>query len=273
MRGPIPLTEVARWAFTAPILWLTGFVYYHFYAKKKVVLIVSPTRSGSTLLKALLANSEEISHIDEFNFQRGARSWYRGYAHIARLSRRPILVLKRPGWFNELDTYPRLPKYPHKVVLLYREPLPTILSIKKMPKNCPLLTDEELLTYWCQIYENAFSILDPGSSNVTLVRYSDLVSHPVDCQRKLFRWIGTSRYEAKATYGTPESGGWSWQKDDADETIKSGAVRSHRPASDPTLEAMITRSARVRAIENVLARFDSAGSEELDLRLRTDPHQ
>jgi hypothetical protein len=261
------LRELVRWAPKAPIEWLDGFVRYHFTAVKRAILIVSPIRSGSTLLKALLANSEDVSHIDEVNFQLKSRSRYISYSRVARLSERPILVLKWPAWFAEVATYPRLPKYPHQAILLYREPLATTLSIKRRMATAPhypSLTDEQLLDYWCQVYENACSKLGPDTSQVMLVRYGDLVSDPVGCQHRLFSWIGTSRYEAKATYGTPESGDWAWQKDDAGSTIKSGVVRPASRASDPQLEELIARSARVSAIEATLTRYGSASGEPLE---------
>lgn len=260
MPGETGAGSLLRRTTRASTQWLGGVVCYHLKARKKVVLIISPVRSGSTLLKALLANSADVSHIDEFNFQSAARSRYVSYWRIWRLSPRPILVLKKPAWFGEADTYPRLPKYRHQAILLYRDPLGTILSIKnrmKVARYYPALTNEQLLDYWCRIFENACAVLHPRASDVRLVRYNDLVSDPVASQQRLFAWMGTSRYEARATYKTPDSGEWSWQRDDGGDTIKTGVVHKPRHLSDPILESLIARSARVTAIERLLARYDS----------------
>ena len=67
-------------------------------------------RSGSTLLKALLAEAEDVSNLPEQNFQKFVGD-AQAAETIARLDEHPIIVLKRPGWYNEVGNYPRCPKW------------------------------------------------------------------------------------------------------------------------------------------------------------------
>ena len=65
---------------------LEGFFLSHFRKRKKFVLLLSTMRSGSTLLKALLANAPDISHLPEVDWQQQADTLYSWYAYFSRLS-------------------------------------------------------------------------------------------------------------------------------------------------------------------------------------------
>ena len=77
-------------------------------AAPQIVCVASTMRSGSTLLKALLAEASDVSNLPEQNFQKFV-SDAQAADKIAALDDNPIIVLKRPGWYNEIGSYPRLP--------------------------------------------------------------------------------------------------------------------------------------------------------------------
>ena len=72
---------------------LIGFLLYFFYPRKKLVMIVSTMRSGTTLLKALMAEAEDVSNLPETKFTRSTNP-YLTYYDFFRSSRKKIIVLK-----------------------------------------------------------------------------------------------------------------------------------------------------------------------------------
>ena len=64
-------------------------------AAPQIVCVASTMRSGSTLLKALLAEASDVSNLPEQNFQKFV-SDAQAADKIAALDDNPIIVLKRP---------------------------------------------------------------------------------------------------------------------------------------------------------------------------------
>lgn len=97
--------------------------------QKSIVFLVCTMRSGSTLLKSLLATAPDISHLPEvdFNNYHGNRSW-----RLKTLSSDPIILIKKPASFEE-ENYPQLPQLRRsKSIILVRDAYETVRSLKKM---------------------------------------------------------------------------------------------------------------------------------------------
>ena len=99
---------------------------------RRVVVLLSTMRAGSTLLKALLAEADDVSNLPEINFQR-FRSHSRSWQQIALLHHNPIIVLKHPAWYHEVLSYPRLPAVESvRAIILVRDVYETVVSLRQM---------------------------------------------------------------------------------------------------------------------------------------------
>lgn len=201
--------------------------------KKTIALELSVMRSGSTLLKALMAAAPDISSLPETNFQKFQSD--DAEKEVSCLSGERIIVLKRPAWFNEIDSYPRLPNIPNsKRIILARDVHTTTASLRKMAfrKAEPLIpkrADNWLANrYWADVYLNLCRRFpDDGISNFW-IRYEDLVSDPVEWTGKLFRFLGSERREGTDSYPPPSGYDWKWGTDDGGDKIKSLKVQAPR---------------------------------------------
>lgn len=232
---------------------------------RKIVLIASTMRSGSTLLKALLSTAPDVSSLPEINFQRYTGP--SGQARIAALAEEPIVLLKRPGWFNEIHTYPRLPEGENVyTIVLARDAVPTILSVRRMcfgkriDKWLPTFGNRWLANeYWRSILENSLTAPPPGRQK--LVRYEDLVNDPVRVTAELFQYIGSEQTGGTDTYNPPDNYRWRWGTDDGGPRIKTLKVQPPRPARsvNPALEAVCAKSPRIRALRERLGYDPDSG--------------
>ena len=201
--------------------------------KKTIALELSVMRSGSTLLKALMAAAPDISSLPETNFQKFQSN--SAEEEVSSLSEERIIVLKRPAWFNEINSYPRLPNVAnHKHVILARDVHTTTASLRKMAfrKAEPLIpkrVDNWLAnSYWANVYLNLHERFpDDGFSNFW-IRYEDLVESPVEWTGKLFRFLGSERSEGTDSYPPPSAYDWKWGTDDGGDKIKSLKVQATR---------------------------------------------
>lgn len=177
---------------------------------KQVVLILSSMRAGSTLLKALLAEAPDVSHLPEVDFQRycDPANW----EGLAALSDRRILVLKKPAWLADA-AYPGVTPFEGvKKVVLIRNPYDTVGSLRRMlqlnrPAEVgrypfPVLVED----YWCRVYENIAANPCLAGDTTALVGYEDLVMDPVRVTRGLFRFIESQQQDGVRTYHKPELG-------------------------------------------------------------------
>ncbi len=202
-------------------------------AKKTIALELSVMRSGSTLLKALMSAAPDISSLPETNFQKFQSD--NAEEEVSSFSEERIIVLKRPAWFNEIDSYPRLPNVAdHKRVILARDVHTTTASLRKMAFRkaeplVPKLADNWLANrYWAEVYLNLLQRFpDDGISNFW-IRYEDLVSDPIEWTGKLFRFLGSERSEGTDSYPPPSGYDWKWGTDDGGEKIKSLKVQAPR---------------------------------------------
>lgn len=201
---------------------------------RTLAVIASTMRSGSTLLKALLQQAPDVSRLNEVDFQPFARPGADG-SRLWELDPRPILLLKRPAWYHETGTYPRLPDVvPRRVILLVRDCQGTVESLRKMtfgPLAGPasLLVDRWLARgYWAKVTGRLADLADAGGEDFRLVRYEDLVSRPIDVTAGLFRWLGSAQQSGVDQYQPPTGGGWRWGRDDNSPRIRTLKVQAPR---------------------------------------------
>lgn len=207
-------------------------------------------RSGSTLLKALLAQAPDVSDLPETDFQKYAHDG--GNSELEALSPEPILVLKRPGWFNEIGKYPRLPVHPRlKRIALVRDAYAFGLSARKMAfRHLPFLQRSGIGNrflierYWGGVNRRLLELSQEDPAATLLVRYEDVLADPIGQTKALFEFLGSNQTAGIETYERPKSYSWQWGKDDGGAVIKSLRVQPPRPIdyADQKLLAAIKNS-------------------------------
>jgi hypothetical protein len=225
-------------------------------ATRQLVLIASTMRSGSTLLKALLAFAPDVSDLNEVNFQKYAGANPR-LDQMWELAPQRILVLKRPAWYHETKTYPRLPGLANRrVILLVRDVYPTVESLRRMSLGWLAGASRQRLdrwlaqAYWKPVTERLLALSRQSPEQMRLVRYEDLVERPQQKTLELFRFIGSVQSVGTDTYSVPARGRWRWGIDDNSPKIrslrvqppKSGAITNPQFAEwieqDPALQKL-----------------------------------
>jgi hypothetical protein len=227
---------------------------------RRVVVLLSTMRAGSTLLKALLAEADDVSNLPEINFQR-FQSHSRSWQQIARLHRNPIIVLKRPAWYHEVLSYPRLPAVESvRAIILVRDVYETIVSLRQMTfgKLATLmapLVNSYLVQYWARVTERLGNLDDELGDNASVVRYEDLVMDPIETTRALFAFIGSRRAAGVESYREPKTFQWQWGQDDGGPKIRSLRVQPPKAHDyeDRALLEVILRSQRVQRVRAHLA--------------------
>ena len=206
---------------------------------QSIAVIASTMRSGSTLLKALLAEAQDISNLPETNFQKYHRH-PRAAEELWTLDDHAILVLKRPCWFQEVKSYPRLPNVDEvKTILLVRDAYETVVSLRKMAFRKfagivgPWANRFLVQRYWAGVMRRMLEVQQQHPDSTMLVRYEDLVSSPVPTTAKLFAFLGSQQTAGTDTYSQPEGYQWRWGKDDGGPKIKSLRVQSPKPHGYP----------------------------------------
>lgn len=193
-----------------------------FGKKKTTVLILSTMRSGSTLLKSLLAVAPDVSDLPEVNFQqcKTRKDW----KQIQKRSDTPILVLKYPAWFKGAAAYPKIPRFVQaKKIVLVRDVYETVRSLQKMLTRPDAVKLEDssaeflATSYWKTVTENLLA--KRNDPDTLLIRYEDLTADPIAQTARIFRFIGSAQPSGIDHYNPPEHG-WSWKQDDGGETIR-----------------------------------------------------
>lgn len=228
---------------------------------KTIAVLLSTMRSGSTLLKALLAQAPDISDLPETDFQK-----FRGpdaRRQIEALSPESIILMKRPGWFNEIGRYPRLPQVDGlKRIVLVRDAYANGLSVRKMVfRHVPWLQRSGIGNrfiierYWAGTNRRLWDLARADPEHTALVRYEDVLRDPLGETARLFGFLGSTQTEGIDTYGKPQGYDWTWGKDDGGAVIKSLKVQAPRELTydDRKLFAAITSSAAVRSLRQDLS--------------------
>lgn len=233
---------------------------------RQLVVIASTMRSGSTLLKALLASAPDVSELPEVNFQRWSTPEFLKEVDqvpsLAQLAPERILVLKRPAWYHEGKQYPRLPTIlGAKAILLVREPYDTVQSLRKMVFGFaehlvrPAVDRWLLKNYWEPVTRKLLEMAAKPEERFFLVSYEALVAQPVSITRQLFEFIGSEQKSGLDTYHPPRGRRWRWGTDDNSEKIRSLQVKPPRPVtgpptnprlwgwidSDPTIQSLVAQ--------------------------------
>jgi len=229
-------------------------------AGRTVAVLLSTMRSGSTLLKALLAQAPDISDLPETDFQKfqGADAARR----LAALSPEPILLLKRPGWFTDIGRYPRMPEAPTvKRIVLVRDAYANLLSVRKMMFRHVRWLQRSgvgnrfiVSRYWTGTNTRLWEVAQEDPGNTRLVRYEDVLADPITRTAELFAFLGSSQSEGIDSYGQPEGYDWRWGKDDGGAVIKSLQVQAPRRLTydDRKLFAAIKNCAATQSLRRQL---------------------
>ena len=203
------------------------FLYYCFAPRRTIVLMFCSMRSGSTLLKALLAEASDVSNLPETDYRKHYYgNPYEFYYNVAQLSPKRIIVLKAPLWFTDINHDYKIPPLKCiKLIALYRDAYEVIKSCEKMIVQVKFdtKTKEELVEYWCKTYEKITAIVQSFPSSTTLT-YEDLLQRPKDITKELFAFIGSRQKEGVKSYHKPDNYEWKWGSDDGGEKIKSMKV-------------------------------------------------
>ena len=217
---------------------------------KTFVFIVCSMRSGSTLLKSLLAMAPDTSHLPEVNFEKYTKKEIK---NLIRLDPARILILKSPAWYKSVKTYPKIPKIQNaKYIILVRDVYNTVKSIEKMNENVSTFlktswSKEQLVNdYWYTLYHNVLQRNRFTGKQAITIRYEDLVQEPEIVTKRLFSFIGSEQKRGVMTYAAPTSYDWQWGMDDGGEKIKTLSVqRPDENYSDKELLAIIKASPKV----------------------------
>lgn len=226
---------------------------------KRVVVLLSTMRAGSTLLKALLAEADDVSNLPEINFQ---RFWspHRAWQQIVALHQSRIILLKRPAWYHEVVSYPRLPAVSSlKAIILVRDAYATIVSLRQMTFGklavcmAPLVNGY-MVQYWARVTERLVELHDELGDRASIVRYEDLVAVPRQTTRALFTFIESRRTMGVESYREPENFQWQWGRDDGGPKIRSLRIQPPPPQryEDRTLLQAIRRSKRAQHVRERL---------------------
>jgi hypothetical protein len=233
---------------------IAGFLLYKLFERKTLVFILCSARSGSTLLKALLAENERVSNIPEYNFFPFTNP-FEVYYHAYHLSPKQVVVMKQPFFYNQNKEIlqwrpPALEDV--KLIVLMRNPHDTIESIKQMPNpRKEKFTDKDFVQYWCCTYQ---CILDKiwDIQEARIVRYEDLVARPIEVTRQLFLFLGFVGASGVEQYKKPTDYDWQWGKDDGGETIQALRVQNKPKAINEDLQRVIEDTDQVTDVEKRL---------------------
>ena len=96
------------------------------------MVILSSMRAGSTLLKALIAEAPEASHLQETDFREFYSEKHGFDDRIYQLSKTRILVMKLPYGFNDMTKVRPCPKGRNvRIIVLVRDVYGVVGSIEK----------------------------------------------------------------------------------------------------------------------------------------------
>ncbi|MBC2607410.1 sulfotransferase family protein [Pelagicoccus albus] len=211
--------------------------------QRTIAVELSTMRSGSTLLKALMSAAPDISSLPEINFSK-FRS-INAESQIHALCDERIIVLKRPAWFNDAGSYPKLPKVENsKQLILTRDVHTNVASLRKMvfrkfessmPKG---FVDRWLAkNYWSRAYDSLLRRFPNDLQKNFWVRYEDLVSDPITWTEQIFSFLGSERTEGVDSYPPPKDYEWKWGTDDGGDKIKSLKVQAN-PVPQKSLDIL-----------------------------------
>lgn len=226
-------TRRLKIALSVPACAAYGFFAYHCMPRKRIIVIQSLMRSGSTLLKALIANSPDVSHLNEAKglclpgpetHALRLLNRYLYYGSVHALSRRRVLVLKTPIPFDGRAS-PVPPSLDARIIILLRHPGPIFHSCKKMSHELRMSRSErEIRTYVRHAGRELVGLTRLPGRRPLVISYEELVSRTTETMSQVFDFIGVEAAHTD-TYSMPDSG-WRWNRDDGGERIRTLRVRA-----------------------------------------------
>jgi hypothetical protein len=230
---------------------LNGFLMYHLLPPKRFIFILSSVRAGSTLLKALLAEAEGVSHLEEIDFAKYSNNTFDFYRQVYGLNDNHILVLKHP----EQPMKPLWPFSPRfKAIVLVRDVYAVVKSMERMYKDRKVkgMTKQQAVEYWYQTYTQILKSVQDCPYPVWTIRYEELVEDPKRITENLFYFIGSPR-PGTDQYQKPTEYEWKWGSDDGGAKIKTLKVSDEAmPQDDYELLEMIEKSPKVMGLRRRL---------------------
>lgn len=229
---------------------LIRFLFY----RKTIVVILSSMRAGSTLLKALIAEAPEASHLQETDFRKFYSEKHGFDDRIYQLSKKRILVMKLPYAFHDMRKVRPCPKGQNvKIIVLVRDVYGVVGSIERRKEEMESshMTKNDLVDYWCESYESILKSLETVSAGLFFVRYEDLTATPKEITKEIFRFIGSKRKDGVENYRGPKDFEWRWGFDDGGENISKLTVMKSLGKSeqdDEELLRIVRHSPRVRSL-------------------------
>ena len=180
------------------------------------------------------------------------------------LDKSKIIVLKKPAWYSEIESYPRLPPVRNmKKIILVRDVYETVKSLHRMhaaafPHLLKSWNSERLVNdYWCRVYNNILENPSLQDNDTKIVRYEDLVNDPIKTTRCLFNFMGSSKGEGVDSYRLPENHKWSWGFDDGGKKIKTLKVQKNvKNRDDKELLTIIDSSEAASQLRKRLGYID-----------------
>ena len=199
-----------------------NFFNYIFNPNKTVVLIMSSQRSGSTLLKSLLAEAEDISHLPEISYWKNIGNKYDLYARACKLAKERIVVLKSPFHSSILkneyiiDDMERL-----KIIILVRHIYGVVDSMLRMDQKVGQKAKDQIartktyIKYWTDCYQKILNVAKKiPKKRIKIVKYEDLLTNPIKETKDLFQYLGSRQLSGVDTYHKPKDFEWNWGIDD-----------------------------------------------------------
>ena len=192
-------------------------------------------RSGSTLLKALIATAPDVAHLPEVNFQKVLHS-AKHRQELESSHAEPILLLKRPAWFQESQSYPRIPAdFPVHRIILIRDVYETVRSVGRMMigktfDRIPGLWGQKLIAtrYWAPITRNLLAHGQEHPIDSVTLTYESLLESPEERTLSIFQFLGSEQSTGIRSYSSPSDFKWKWGSDDGSPRIKSKEVQPPR---------------------------------------------
>ncbi|MGF1522743.1 MAG: sulfotransferase [Leptolyngbyaceae cyanobacterium] len=233
---------------------LIGFSAYHALPKKQVICLVSSMRAGSTLLKALLGQADDVSHLPEYDFSI-LNSFSRNRAYYILLKSVPEkhIVLKKPRWFSDEDYPSPPPALECKFIVLFRDMQEVVTSLMK---RWPEMSPEEAANYWYETYYSIFEQLKPlPAERVCYTSYHNLLAAPEKTTLELFQFMGSKQSSGVSEYTHP-NGGWKWGRDDGSSNIFTMTVQNTQKKTRKQIDLDMPQE-RLAAMDKLSKQYES----------------
>lgn len=170
----------------------------------RVVYIISMPRTGSTLVKRYLGDHPRIKLAGMSPSHNYMDAWilHRLYYPLGK-----IILDKRTKY---IDCVPEIVDSFGKhvrILVLVRDPRDQLLSLLETQRHPAVPRDIDFWNVWHEKYHQVLQFLEQTteSTQSVLLRYEDLVLHPVEIKRLFLAWIGLDIVREEAVYHNTRS--------------------------------------------------------------------